>query len=517
MTLRSPTPFDAASLLAVSARRWRDKIAISSGGIDTTYGGLFERVGRLATGLRSLGTRPGDRVVLLLPNGTRFIESWWAAISTGAVVVPVNPRCVYEELQYFVENSAAQCIITDAAHLETVEKLCAQPAMNGITRVCVDAPRAGAQNYEDLIGGSRAAASHVPQDLSQPCAIYYTSGTTGQSKGVVRSHLSVAWGLAMIAQRMSRDDVLLGRAPMAHAGGSLTGPFAVLVAGGTLVIPSHTEPEALLELVQRHRVTRFYVHPVLAANALFAALDRGSYKLDSLRLIQWTAGALPEAIRTEIFRRFPGLPLEVTYGMTEVSNIASYECTATGAKPANCVGHAWPGSEIGIFSPSGEQIPPGGGEGEIGVRSPTGMSGYWNAPELTATVTRGGWVHTGDLGRMDEDGALFLTGRIKDAINSAGMIVHAAEVEHAIASHADVLDNAVFGLPHPRWEEAVTAVVVLRGTSKLTEVQLIEHCRGHLSNYKLPKRVIFVPELPRNASNKVDKRALGARYGQTQD
>ena len=510
--MRSPTPFDAASLLAISARRWRDKVAISSDGIDTTYNCLLDRVGRLAAGLRSLGTGPGDRVVLLLPNGTRFIESWWAVIGTGAVVVPVNPRCVYEELQYFVENSVAKCIITDVGHLEIVEKICTQPGMSGMTLLCADPPRAGVLSYEDLIAQSRPAAAHTPQDLSAPCAIYYTSGTTGQSKGVVRSHLSVAWGLAMIAQRMSRDDVLLGRAPMAHAGGSLTGPFAVLVAGGTLVIPARTEPEALLELVERHRVTRFYVHPVLSANALFAALDRRSYKLDSLRLIQWTAGSLTEAIRAEIFWRFPGRPLEVTYGMTEVSNIATYECTAAGAKPANCVGHAWPGSEIGIFSGSGEQIAPGGGEGEIGVCSPTGMSGYWNAPELTASVTRNGWVHTGDLGRMDVDGALFITGRIKDAINSAGMIVHSAEVEHAIASHADVLDAAVFGLPHPRWEEAVTAVVVLRAASTLTEVQLIEHCRGHLSNYKLPKQVIFVPELPRNASNKVDKRALRTRY-----
>jgi len=316
----------------------------------------------------------------------------------------------------------------------------------------------------------------------------------------------------MIAQRMSRDDVLLARAPMAHAGGSLTGPFAVLLAGGTLVIPERTDAQSLLGAVRQHGVTRCYVHPVLSAKALIAALDEGHCGLDSLRLLQWTAGPLPQAIRGELFRRFPDLPLEVTYGMSEVSNIASYVCGAAQEKAANCVGYAWPGSEIGILAASGDLMAAGGGEGEVLVRSPTAMSGYWNSPGLTATVTRDGWVHTGDIGRLDEDGALLLTGRIKEAINTAGMTVHAAEVEHALAAHEEVADAAVFGLPHPQWEEAVTAVVARRGASALSEAALLEHCRGLLSNYKLPKRIIFVSELPRNASNKIDKRALRERY-----
>ncbi len=510
-----PPSFDAASLLLAGERRFGPKAAICHDAEVTTYTRLVDRIGRLANGLQDLGILSGDRVVLLLPNSTRFVEAWWAIIRAGAVVVPLNPRTAFEELHFYVYNSGARCMITDPEHLPAVEALCAGGRIRDMLIVCVDPTRSGIEDYEALVDRSRPPGMHQPQDLTKPCAIYYTAGSTGRPKGVVRSHLSVAWGLAMLAQRLTRDDVLLGRAPMAHTGGSLTGPFAVLLAGGTLVIPTRTDPDSLLELVPRHRVSRLYLHPVLSAKGLFASMDRRPVDLGSLRKLHWTAGFLPEAIRSEIFRRFPGLPLEITYGMTEVSNIATYDCDAHTGHPANCVGYAWPGSEIGILGANGQFVPPGRGEGEVVVRSPTGMSGYWNAPGLTAIAMDGGWLHTGDLGCQGEDGALLLTGRIKDVIKTAGMTVHAAEVEHALAAHPDVLDCAVFGLPHPHWEEAVTAIVARRASSSVVEGELIEHCRTHLSSYKLPKQIIFVDALPRNGSNKVDKRALVAKFSGT--
>lgn len=503
----TPPPFDAASLFIASAHRFGDKVAIRQDAATTTYAQLLDRIGRLAAGLAALGVGPGDRVVLLLPNGARFVEAWWAIIRAGAVVVPLNPRTAYEELHFYVDNSGAHCMVTDAEHLPVVRRLSAAASI-----VCIGESGAGTEEYEHLIAEHPAAEEYEPGDLRRPCAIYYTAGSTGRPKGVVRSHLSVAWGLAMLAQRLAPDDVLLGRAPMAHTGGSLTGPFAVLVAGGTLVIPSRTDPDALLGLVEKHRVTRLYLHPVLSAKGMFAAMDRTPFDLGSIRRLHWTAGSLPEAIRGEIFRRFPGLPLEVTYGMTEVSNIATYDCDAGMTRPSNCVGFAWPGSAIGILGDGGRFEPAGGGEGEVVTRSPTGMSGYWNAPDLTAVAMRGGWIHTGDIGRLGEDGALYLTGRLKDVIKTAGMTVHAAEVEHALAAHAEVIDAAVFGLPHPHWEEAVTAVVARQPASRLSEAELLEHCRNHLSSYKLPKQIHFIDALPRNGSNKVDKRALLERF-----
>jgi long-chain acyl-CoA synthetase len=508
----SPTAFDAVSLVLASAGRFGERAAICEDASVTTYSQLLDRTGRMAGGLGELGVEAGDRVVLLLPNGARFVEAWWAVLWSGAVVVPLNPRTAHEELRFYIDNCGAACVITDTEHLSSVEELLAARTTRGAKAiVCVDAAREGVENYEALIARNRPPASRSAQALADPCAIYYTAGSTGRPKGVVRSHLSVAWGLAMLAQRLSPEDVLLARAPMAHTGGSLTGPFAVLAAGGTLVIPSRTDPDTL-RLVQQHRVSRLYLHPVLSAKGVFASMDRTPYDLSSLRCLHWTAGFLPEGIRSEIFRRFPGLPLEVTYGMTEVSNIATYECDATSAQPPNCVGFAWPGSAIGIVGADGNHLPPGAGEGEIVVRSPTGMSGYWDAPDLTAVALRNGWLHTGDLGRLGEDGALFLTGRIKDVIKTAGMTVHPAEVEHALAAHPDVLEAAVFGAPHPHWEEAVTAVVALRAGSRVSETELIDCCRRLLSAYKLPKQVYFVEALPRNGSYKIDKRALVARY-----
>ncbi len=511
------TSFDAVSLLVASAGRRGSKVAIRSGNEELTYAALLDRTARLAAGLRSIGVATGDRVALLLPNGARFVEAWWAIIMAGAVVVPVNPRTAREELRFYLEDSGAGCVVVDAAHLETVRALGDSASSRQRKLVCLDSAVNGIENYENLITRSQASEerpvrTRPVRTLMHPCAIYYTAGSTGRPKGVVRSHLSVAWGLAMLAQRLSADDVLLGRAPMAHTGGSLTGPFGVLIAGGTLIIPEQTDANSLLDLVTRHHVTRFYLHPVLNAKAVFAAMDHGRFDLRSLRRLQWTAGFLPEAIRAEIFRRFPGLPLEVTYGMTEVSNIATYECDETGALSSNCVGYAWPGSEFALLGDSGEFLPSGAGEGEVVVRSPTAMSGYWNAPELTAAAMHEGWIRTGDLGRVGDDGGLFLTGRIKDVIKTAGMTVHAAEIEHALAAHAEVIDAAAFALPHPHWEEAVTAVVARRAASSLSEADLIEHCRAHLNSYKLPKRIFFLSELPRNASNKVDKRALIAKF-----
>lgn len=508
--MTAPASFDAAALFAAGARRFASRIAVRSADAALTYTRLLERALRLAGAIASLGVGAGDRVALLLPNGAHFVEAWWGIVCAGAVVVPVNPRAAREELRFILEDSGAACVIVDAGHLALVASLAA--ATPGRTLVCVGTPAHGARDYEDLLAQASAAGPRPLRDPAAPCAIYYTAGSTGRPKGVVRSQLSVAWGLAMLAQRLAIDDVMLARAPMSHTGGSLTGPFALLFAGGTLVIPERTDADALVALVQRHRVTRLYLHPVLAAKALFAALDRTGARLDSLRRLHWTAGFLPEAVRAEIFRRFPGLPLEVTYGMTEVSNIATYECNPSQAHASNCVGFPWPGSEVAVLDANGERLPPQGGEGEIVVRSPTAMSGYWNAPELSAEAMRDGWLHTGDLGSLGADGALFLTGRRKDVIKSAGMSVHAAEVEHALAAHADIVDAAVFGLPDPHWEEAVTAVVARRAASQVGEAELLEHCRAHLSGYKLPKRIHFLAELPRNASNKIDKRALAARF-----
>ncbi len=373
-----------------------------------------------------------------------------------------------------------------------------------------------ADAIDTLIASAEPILSEPAFDLHEPCAMYYTAGSTGRPKGVVRSHLSVAWGLAMLARRLSPDDVLLARAPMAHTGGSLTGPFSALIAGSLLVIPERTDVAGVVAAAEQHRVTHLYVHPTIFAKSLLSHLALHAPDLSALRRLQWTAGALPEAVRAQLRARFADLPIEVTFGMTEASNIATYETPPQrGATPkaANCVGYPLPGAEIRIAGTDNAPLP-AGAEGEVQIRTPTAFSGYWRAPQLTAeAITADGWLRTGDIGLLDEDGALHLCGRQREIIKSGGMTVHPAEVEQALAQHSGVADVVVFGQAHADWDEAViAAVATLPGAAPLDAQELLAHCRQFLAGYKCPKQIHLVPELPRNASGKVDKRAAAARF-----
>lgn len=502
----------AGALLRRGALRNPRKVAVIWEEGQRTYGELLRRVDRLAHALTALGVRPGDRVGLLLHNGPDFLESWWAVAQMGAVVVSLSTRALPTDLAYMLRDAEAAAVLAEAEFLPALADLRREvPSLRLLVGRGAPLP-AGVVPLVDLLAGPEVGPPRVPIALADPCAIYYTAGTTGVSKGAVRSHLSVTWGLALVAGRLAADEVWLARAPMYHTGGSLTGPFAALAAGATLVSMRGFDARALLEAVARHRVTRLYVHPTLVANALLEELDRRRYDLTSVRYLQWTAGPLPEPVRARVLARFPGRPFEVTYGMTEVSNIASYEYTGGPLKAATCVGLPPPGTAVRVVDERDAEVAPGV-VGEVVVRSPTAMTGYWRDPVRTAAVLAGGWVHTGDLGYLDEDGYLHLVGRQKDAIVTGGETVHAAEVESVVVGLPGVAEVAVVGLPDPTWGEAVTAVVVPRAGAGLTEGAVIAHCRQHLPGYKCPKRVYFASALPKNGVGKVVKAELVRAYG----
>ncbi|HLG70323.1 MAG TPA: AMP-binding protein [Chloroflexota bacterium] len=509
-----PTPsLNAAELLRRAAERNPGKTALVWEEGRLTYRELLRRVDRLSHALLALRVEKGDRVAILLHNGLHFVESWWAAVQIGGVAVPLSTRALPAELAATLRNAQASTLIAGPEFLETIGDLRRDvPSLRTVIGVTEPAP-AGTFSYEDLVQGEPLAPPRVEVGLADPCAIYYTAGTTGASKGAVRSHLSVTWGLGVLGARIRHDEVHLGRAPMYHTGGSLTGPFAALAAGATLVSMRSFDARTLLETVQRERVTRLYLHPTLVANALFEELDRSPYDLGSVRYLQWTAGPLPEGTRAEILARFPGLPLETTYGMTEVSNIASYEYPGSGPlKAASCVGFGPPGTQLRIQDEAGQPAPTGE-RGEIVVRSPTAMSGYWRDPAATERVLAEGWLHTGDLGWLDEDGFLHLAGRQKDAIVTGGETVHASEVETVLASVPGLREAAVIGLPDGKWGEAITAVVV----GAVEEAAILAACRATLPGYKCPKRIIFADSIPRNGIGKVLKRELVERYSDIQE
>ncbi|MFG5407430.1 AMP-binding protein [Piscinibacter sakaiensis] len=444
----SVSHLDAGRLFESAMRRFAGRRAIAWPSGELGYAALHERVLRTAAGLAAHGVGRGDRVLMMFANGTEFIECWLRAAP------PLEQR----------------------------------PAMA----------------------------------LGEPCAMYFTAGSTGEPKGVLRSHQSVVWGLSMLARRLEPDDVLVARAPMGHTGGSLTGPFAVLLAGGTLVIPDGSDVDRILDTVERFDATRLYVHPTAFAKALLQSLAARPRALPSLRGLQWTAGALPEPVRDALRQRFPHLPLEVTYGMTEASNLATYchaplqaqpATDASAAKASNCVGFPLLGGEFRIVGPDGARLG-AHAEGEIQVRTATAFDGYWqDAAATRAAVTDDGWLRTGDVGFLDDEGALHLSGRQREIIKTGGLAVHPAEVEQALAEHGAVADAVVFGRPDPDWDEAVVAAVSLHaGTApgSVSPRDLVRHCRDRLAGYKVPKELHLLPEIPRNASGKADKRGVAA-------
>jgi len=512
MRLNSLNQLSAASLFVASAHRFGANIALRSASEDRTYSQLEDRTSRIAQGLINAGLHPSDRVVLMVPNGIQFIEAWWSIVRSGAVVIPINALATKNELVTILNASKASGIIINS---KDQVSLCDEirksfPEMIIIANESDEKLKISA--LEDIVQASPQLEMPINVGLEDPCAIYFTAGSTGQPKGIVRSNQSVVWGLGMLARTLSSDDILLARAPMAHTGGSLTGPFAILIAGGTLIIPSNTSVECIMDEVQKHQVTHLYVHPTIFAKKMLQYLEENNCNLSHIKKLQWTAGHLPESIRDEIFKIFPKIPFEVTYGMTEASNIASFEYLPSNPSRsinANCVGYPLLGAGIRIVNQHGIEMSRGD-TGEIEIFTPTAFTCYLgDAESAQQSITKDGWFHTGDTGHLDENGALYLDGRTREIINTGGMSVQPAEVENALAEHDQVVDVIVFGMSHPEWDEAITAVVTLKDPNfPDIKVDLMEFCRQKLAAYKLPKNIFITTELPRNASGKIDKKRV---------
>jgi acyl-CoA synthetase (AMP-forming)/AMP-acid ligase II len=512
MRLHSLNQLNAASLFVASAYRFGAKIALRSDSEERTYSQLEDRTSRIAQGLLNLGLHPSDRVVLMVPNSIQFIEAWWGIVRAGVVVIPINALATKNEiLNILMVSKASGIIINSKSPFSLYSEVRNSFAEMVIIANESDA-KLGISTLEDMIQKSSPLETPIIRSLDAPCAIYFTAGSTGQPKGIVRSNQSIVWGLGLLARTLSSDDILLARAPMAHTGGSLTGPFAILIAGGLLIIPSNTSVDCVMDEVQKNKVTHLYVHPTFFAKKMLQYLDENLCNLYHIKKLQWTAGHLPEFIRDEILKRFPGIPLEVTYGMTEASNIASFEYLSQDQSRsinASCVGYPFLGAGIRIVNDDGISISPGS-TGDIEIFTPTAFTGYLGDVEsVQQSITNDGWFHTGDIGHLDENGALHLDGRSREIINTGGMSVQPAEVENALAEHHQVIDVIVFGIPHPEWDEAITAVVTLNSpNSPDIKIDLMEFCRHKLANYKLPKNIFITTELPRNASGKIDKKRV---------
>jgi long-chain acyl-CoA synthetase len=459
-----------------------------------TYAELGSRCRRLAGAMRKLGLAPRDRIGVIALNSDRYLELYLGLPAAGYVLVPVNSRLAPAEMRAILEDAGVSLLFADADY----------PGAAGVGHV-LTMP----DDYEDLI----AASDEVPlgdevteDDLA---ALFYTSGTTGAAKGAMHTHRSLVCSALhfMATWPFDQQTRWLVASPMFHTGGIIA-TLATVWAGGTHVIMPRFDPDLAIDLIEREAVSHTLLVPTMLAAAATAQLARPR-NVSSLRYL--SHGASP--ISAETLRRtrqaFPGAELLHVYGTTETTPITTllpHEERILDTPLVRSCGQPATGVEMRVVDDTMADLPPHA-VGQIAVRSPSLMAGYWRKPEATAEVMQGGWYLTGDLGYRDENSYLYLVDRVKDMIVSGGENIYSTEVEDALATHPCVEEVAVFGVPDPRWGESVYAVVF--GRKQVTAGELVAHCRERIAGFKVPRCIEWRTEpLPKSAAGKILKREL---------
>jgi long-chain acyl-CoA synthetase len=466
-----------------------------------------ERSFRFAGALRALGIGPGDRVVVMLPNCPEVPQSYGAILRIGGVVVPVLFLLAAQELRHIVRDSEAKVLITSPEFAPKAFEATADIDPAPAVIVAGGAPT-GALAYEELVSSSSPDVPVVDRAGSDPALFMYTSGTTGRPKGVVLTHGNMLHQAEAghAVSEMEPTKVALGALPMAHAAG-LVGWVIGLRHGARAVLLRWFDPEQFFRSVERYRVAGTALVPTMASFLLHhPAAD--SFDTSSLEQVAFGAAPCPVELVRAFEEKF-SCRVRIAYGLTEAAPLLTIDRPSVPRKDGAC-GVAIPGVEIAVFDPQDRPLSPGE-IGEIVARGPNVMVGYHNLPEETERALRGGWLHTGDLGTLDEDGYLFVVDRVKDMIIRGGFNIYPRDVEEVLYAHPGVADAAVVGIPDETYGEEVEAFVVRAPGAEVTEGELIALCRERLAGYKCPKRVTFVPDLPRNQIGKVLKRELRAR------
>ncbi len=466
-----------------------------------SYGALFERSAQAANGLVALGVRPGDRVAVQIEKSPDMIALLLACLRTGAVLVPLNPAYTLPELSYFLSDCRPAVTIVRPVNAAEIRQLCAGLGLAHVESLGIN--RDG--SFAQMIATAPRQFGAAPCGGDDLAAILYTSGTTGRSKGAMLSHENLASNALALVKlwRFTSADRLIHALPVFHTHGLFVATNVALLAGATMIFQPRFDADAIIAAMPRATslmgVPTFYVrlleHP---------GLDRAACA--SMRL--FVSGSAPLLSETHaLWRQKTGHAILERYGMTETNMIASNPYV--GERRAGTVGFALDGVSLRVAeAQSGRSLDPGE-IGVIEVKGPSVFSGYWQMPEKTAAEFRpDGFFITGDLGLIDAQGYLNIIGRAKDLIISGGFNVYPKEIESEIDALEGVMESAVIGLPHPDFGEGVTALVVLAPGAELSEAAALAALEKRLAKYKLPKRILFIDALPRNAMGKVQKNAL---------
>jgi len=497
--------------LAANAAATPDRLALVCGARRLTYGQLDRLVNRVAHALAARGVGPGGRVALLLTNGPEFLAVTHAAAKLGALAVPINYRWRRGEIAYVLEDAAPEVLVLDAAFVEEGGAARAAAGRPAADRCLVVGEAAGLPSFDDAV----AAESDAPLETGIPPGgfniLVYTSGTTGKPKGVMHPTFDPKVGFESQKRIVDMwgfkpDDVHLVAGPMYH---TMPNAYAAqhLFVGATVVVMKRFEPEECLRLIARERVTTSSMVPAHFIRLLEVPAEvRARHDLSSVRKIMHAAAPCPPDVKRRIMQLFPPDSVWEFYGATE--GPGTIISPAEWLERPGSVGRPWPGITVKILDDDGREL----SAGEVGTIYLSSIGSrkfsYHNAPEKTAAAFRGDFFTVGDLGWLDSDGYLFIADRRTDMVISGGVNIYPAEIEATLLAHPDVVDAAVFGIPDARWGESLHAVVEARRGVALDAAAVQAWCRERLADYKTPRSVEFVAELPRDPNGKVLKRQL---------
>lgn len=483
-----------------------------------TYAEAYKAVNQLANAFIEAGLQVGDRIAMLSKNSIEYLILYYAAAKAGVVPVPLNFRLSPPEWVYIINDSGAKLIITSAAYVDSIAAI--KSELTTVTQyVSIDAEeKEGWVNYRNWVVRQPATPPKIAIDDTGDVYQMYTSGTTGHPKGAVLSNHAVTSNLMQIAAFLEcgRGERFLIVAPLYHAA-AVVGSLVCTYKGGTIYLQEDFNPVEVVRAISEEKIIHATLVPAMIQACLVYVPNIAQKKFDSLRYVAYGASPIAEnTLKTaiEVFK----CDFVQVYGMTETtvaitSLLAEPHKRALSDKPGLLLsaGRALPGTEIRIVDEDDNDVATGV-TGEIIARGPQLMKGYWNKAEASAEALRGGWMHTGDAGYLDEDGFLYVQDRVKDMIISGGENIYPRAIEDVLYQHPSVADAAVIGVPSEKWGETVKAIVVLRKDKTATAEEIMEFCQSRLGKFECPTSVDFIAMLPRNPSGKVLKRELREPY-----
>jgi long-chain acyl-CoA synthetase len=488
-----------ASTIAAGAERFPDRPAIRLGEAELTYAALDDLSARLAALLREKGLEQGDRVGVMLPNVPQFPIAYYGVLRAGGVVVPMNVLLKRREIAFYLEDSGAKLLLSWHGFADEAREGAAQ-AGAGLIEV-------EPASFAETLQGLEPTPGIADTSEDDTAVILYTSGTTGTPKGAELTHANLSRNADVCARttcEIGEGDVVLGALPLFHSFGQTVAMNASLRVGACLSLVPKFDPGEALETMERDGVTHFYGVPTMFG-ALLHHPERESHDTSSLRSCITGGASMPVEVLRGFEDAFGAIVLE-GYGLSETSPVASSNHPERERKPGS-IGTPIEGVEMQVVDEDDNPVPEGE-VGEIVIRGHNIMKGYWQRPDATEETMRGGWFHTGDIARVDEDGYFYIVDRKKDLIIRGGYNVYPREVEEVLYEHPKIREAAVVGVPHDEWGEEVGAAVVLHEGEELSADEVSAYVKERIAAYKYPRVVWFVDDLPKGPTGKILKREI---------